>query len=1046
VHAALRAAFDVSEVAPNAVRGRHATDMTTLIFLLKRFVAQRLLGVAIVVTLGFTIGVLVAGPIYADAAREAILQSEVATANVTVKNVRFTQYGDPAFAYHQADSELTRAVGSLPLASLIRQGRGTVRLAVGNQDPVSITVLFRSGATAHVPYHGEPPTAADEVALPSSIARVLRVGTGDRVTLLGPGGQGTSMTVVGTFDRPGAREADYWYGTQTPFPSETRQPGQLGVAAQIPPALMSEEGYLASIPSLGVTTEYVWDAYVRYRDLTFAQAQRLPGLIGTADRTLRDDDDAFAALRTTTGIDTMIRLVGQRVDDLRVPIFLVVFQIGAVTLAVLAGVGALVLSRQSFELAVLRSRGFSGRTLIAAQAVQATLSAVVAFPVGLLLGAALARLASRSNGPSLPGVLFPIHLSAPAEVLGVVGAVVGALALLLLSLPHVRRTILEERRLLSREDRPLLARVPVELFVLPVAIFAFVQLRGTEVQGNAARADLDPLVLLTPTLLIFAASFLALRVLLLALRRLDGVVGRSRRLSLYLAARRLGRSPGTSFATSLLLVLSVGLLVVSTSYRAIVLRNHEDSAHQQVGSDWNIQVAAPDQPLAALRRAPSNTTGVIRTEPSFERTGNFSLTPTVLAVDPATYAEAGWWRSDYSPTAEDDWIAALEAADPSVRVAGDAFSATVTADRAASGLELLVTYEAAGGDVRTADAGALAAGTAEVSVDTPGATRVMSIGFAEPSAGSLERSAGLRIVGARVGETPLALEGWEPLTWRGSGGVIRPTGGGVNVSITPGAGSVVGLIAPPSPPIPALVSPEVARSQGQDFHATLGGQRLAFHGVAIAEHFPSIAGDFVVVSTPALLRAAERIPEPGLALNEIWASGPTDPRRALARVGFVPGAVRSVAPIVGALAQLPQSLAVGMNYATAAGGLGLVVIGVGVGLYFAQRRREFEFASLRAMGAEPRQIRRVLLLEQGTMIVFAIVVGLGLGYGTLKLVMPYVGRSIGSAFPPPVLTLDRVSLGIALVAIVIATAVGLLAALNALVRSSVTSVLRGEAE
>ena len=49
--------------------------MTTLRFPLKRFFAQRLLGLAPVVTLGFTIGVLVAGPIYADAAREAILSS-----------------------------------------------------------------------------------------------------------------------------------------------------------------------------------------------------------------------------------------------------------------------------------------------------------------------------------------------------------------------------------------------------------------------------------------------------------------------------------------------------------------------------------------------------------------------------------------------------------------------------------------------------------------------------------------------------------------------------------------------------------------------------------------------------------------------------------------------------------------------------------------------------------------------------------------------------------------------------------------------------------
>jgi hypothetical protein len=37
--------------------------MATLRFLLKRFVAQRLLGLAVVVTLAFSVGVLVAGPI-----------------------------------------------------------------------------------------------------------------------------------------------------------------------------------------------------------------------------------------------------------------------------------------------------------------------------------------------------------------------------------------------------------------------------------------------------------------------------------------------------------------------------------------------------------------------------------------------------------------------------------------------------------------------------------------------------------------------------------------------------------------------------------------------------------------------------------------------------------------------------------------------------------------------------------------------------------------------------------------------------------------------
>ena len=212
-------------------------------------------------------------------------------------------------------------------------------------------------------------------------------------------------------------------------------------------------------------------------------------------------------------------------------------------------------------------------------------------------------------------------------MLGAIGAFIGAITLLLLSLPHVRRTILEERRLLSREDRPLISRVPVELFVLPVALFTFVELRGTALQSTSARDQLDPLVLLTPTLLIFALSFLALRLLLWVLRRLDRPVARTKSLPTYLATRRLSRSPGTSFATSLLLVLAVGLLIVSTSYRAIVLRNHEDTAHQQVGADWNVQIAVPDDPLIAAGSVPPNSVAVIRSQPVFELPGSFTLSP-----------------------------------------------------------------------------------------------------------------------------------------------------------------------------------------------------------------------------------------------------------------------------------------------------------------------------------------------------------------------------------------------------------------------------------
>jgi hypothetical protein len=378
-------------------------------------------------------------------------------------------------------------------------------------------------------------------------------------------------------------------------------------------------------------------------------------------------------------------------------------------------------------------------------------------------------------------------------------------------------------------------------------------------------------------------------------------------------------------------------------------------------------------------------------------------------------------------------------------IGDDTFTATLTADAAAAGLEPIVTYGTGAGEVRDAIGSPIEEGTSTYSIDLPGAERILSISFRQEGVGGLPQTLALGVERAQAGDAPLQLADWEPLRWRGSGGRVTPAGDGLRLEIDPGVGHIVGGIAPPMPPLPALVSPEISRSQGRVFEATLGGQLLTFERVGVAQHFPTVLRDFLVTSTPALLEASIRIPESGLSIGEVWASG-QDPRAALERSGFVVGTARSVRPIVGALAQLPQSLAVGLDAAAAAGGLGLVVVGVAVGLYFAQRRREFEVASLRAMGAEPRQIARALLLEQGVMVVFAMLVGAGLGIGILRFVMPYVGRSIGTAFPEPVLRVDWVAMGVALTAIVAATAAGLLAALRALLRASVTGVLRGEAE
>ena len=1010
--------------------------MATLRFLLKRFAAQRLLGLAVVVTLAFSVGVLVAGPIYADAAREAILSSTLQGAAVSAANARFQVYGDADFDWETADTAIATQLQPIPVRTVVRQGLATVRL--GGDDGPSVPLLFRDGAEDNLTFTGDAP-GPGQVAIVANSPQTAGIRVGDRVTVLGPTGKELELTVSGTYALPDAADP-FWFGSQNPFPPPD--------STQAKPIVVSLATGVAAGRQLRLTTEFVWDAYMALDGVPFVEVRTIPGALrGIAGEI--QAQPGMQGIRVASGLDTLFDIVQQRVENLRIPILLVVFQIGAVTLAVLAGVGALTLTRQAFELSILHSRGFSRRTLLLGEAIQAVFAAVVAYPLGLALGLVLATLASHSNGPTLPGVLFPIRLNGAAEILGAVTAVVGAAILLLLSLPYISRTVLEERRATSREDRPLLSRLPVELVILPVGLFAFVQLRGGT-KPKPGSGAIEPLVLLAPTLLLFAASFLALRLLLFAFRRMDGGIGRTRRLPVYLAGRKLSRAPGAGFAAALLLLLSMGLLVVSTSYRAIVLRNHQDAAHTLVGADWNVQVAPPEDVLRAVEQMPAGTTPVIRTEPDL-RQGSFSLPPAAIAIDPATYAQGGWWRDDFSDTPIETILADLRTAPLGLDLPLGASTLSLSLDvpPAAAGLAVSATVLDGEDRAHTAPPVTVSAGRRTYRIPLTSGTRLLSITLHGDTSLDLPFRFAIGVGAAEIDGAPLPLDGWEPLTWRGSSGELEPDGDGYRFRIQIGAGKVVAGLVPHPTAMPALLSESLAASVGETFTVTLGGQQIELRQVATAVQFPSAVPNspFLVVSAPGLLERELAVPEPGLTLNEAWSMGDTSPLPALRAAGFIPGInVQRAAPIEAVLAQLPQSLAVGMNFTAAAGGIGLVVIGVAASLYFAQRRRDYEFAALRAMGAERGQIRRSLILEQGVLLGFAIVAGLGLGYVMLRLVMPYVGTSLGVSYPPPLLVIDWTSLGIALAAIVIATVTGLGLAIRTLMRSSVTGVLRGEAE
>ena len=1015
--------------------------MAMLRFLFRRLVAQRLLALGVVLTLAFSVGVMASGPIYADAARNSILASAIATASVPVENVRVDLYGGSSFNWAAADRQVRALSSLLPVQTIVPQGETTVRIGASGG---SVPMLFRAGGGAHLAYRSGTAPGAGQVAVPIGLAQLSGIKLGDRVEVLGPTNEHRTVQVSGIFDPP-ARTDAFWFGEDTPFPQ--------GDSMDPVPVLVDRPTARTLATGLGLSTHFAWDLYLSLTGITYPDALNLPSAY------VRFSADINHRLvvqqqppHVSSGIQILIAGVQRSVSDLRVPILLVLLQILVVTLVVLAGVGVLLVSRQSFELAVLHSRGFTTRTLLLAQALQALLAAAFALPIGIAIGALLARFAGLTNGPRPGEAGFPTTVSLSSVLFGAAAAAAGALVLWLPSIPAVRRTIIAERRQTSRETRPALARAPVELIVLPVGLFALAQLRNGEAlaSATAGQGSIDPLLLFGPTLVILGASFLVVRMLSWGLGSLDGRIGRSRRLSTYLAGRRLGRTPGVVFASAVLVVLATGLLFVSTTYRATTLQNHEDAAHAFAGADWVATVGLPPDGSNAFDRSlPPGMADVGRIQPE-GFAGAYSNAPEGLAVDPATFQQAAWWRTDFATESFDGLLGRLAAPAEGMTLPQGSRTLELTIDspRDAAGLELRAAVRRTDGSFTSTEPLTLAEGSHPYALDLSGGTTLLSLTFEAPSATTHPRRMLLALRGVRLDGAPASLAGWAPIRSLGVGGRIAPASDGWTFAASFAIGSALVGIEPKPVAVPAIVSSDIAQQEPTTMQLRIGDRTLPIQRVGTATSFPGIpsATPFIVVSGPALFDLQGAVPGEGGRVNEVWAHGDTDPTAGIQAAGFPVIDLLSARTIEGRLDEAPESLAVGLDAAAAVAGLGLVIAGVTATLYFAQRRRDFEFASLRAMGAGSPALRGTIAREQFVLIGVASIAGVLLGDVVVRLATAPLLRTVSTSFPSPVIVIDVAALIVASIVIAVAAAVAVVAATRALLRSSISAVLRGDPE
>ena len=533
----------------------------------------------------------------------------------------------PGFDLSNASQRLRSGLAPLHISQL------TLQEVSGN----SVVSLGRHSAVARVAYRhglfrellvvqGRDPSAPDEVLVPQPLAAALGIAPGARISLSQDAT--TSATVSGV----------YWAARGRDPLVYARH--RLLSSPSSAPLLTTSAGFDALTRSFGQTNGIAmeWDAEPSFSGLRVADLRALA---------LREEESG-ARIRATLGgttvssdLSSLIPGAERAVAVGLAPIYVIAAEVALVGLGVLLGIGLLKLERQSFELAVLTTRGARMSELVTMQAGEAAIAASVALPLSLLAAVGLALVARAAHGPALPGTLFPIGLNARAVQVALGGVTLGALALVVVSLPRLRHTVIQERRWLSRSKRGVWARLPYELVPLLLGAAALAELRRHHLGGSGT--GLDPLALAAPTLLLLGVAALAARLLLAGARKLDRVAKRVRRPSAYLALRRLSRSGSTAWL-ALLLVLSAALFAFATSLRTTELTRNQDVARAQVGADWSLLVGWPAQGVASAERLGSAATLAFYGSAAASSAPALWLA-TVIGVDPASYAGAGWWQA-----------------------------------------------------------------------------------------------------------------------------------------------------------------------------------------------------------------------------------------------------------------------------------------------------------------------------------------------------------------------------------------------------------------
>ena len=425
-------------------------------------------------------------------------------------------------------------------------------------------------------------------------------------------------------------------------------------------------------PNMG--SEHAWFFDIAPETIHATDTTNVRTTLETTENELRAVVDGFVM---DTELDkTLLRFEIELFFN-RLPMFIVLILIVLVVVYYTATLAGLLIDAQSADVALLRSRGTTGRQLFMMFLVEAVILATFA----VTLGPALAL-----GGVSLIGTIpfydqlnggeaLPVQLTTNVYLMAALAAVMVLAALLVPAINATRRNVLTERAGRTRPQRlAFIQRYYIDLGFLGLVLFMFWQLtrQGSFVATNLFGENVvNQVILAVPAVFLVAAGIVMLRLFPLAMELLATVLA-SRYVSkvtppaLVLSIWQMARNPSHYSRISLLLILTAGLGVFAASFAATLERSAREQVLYNTGADIRITSVSTqtggrsvdvDSGLSELNGI-ETATSIYRLRGSLI-TGFTADQFTLFGADLEDIAEVAWFRDDFAPAPYSDELARI---------------------------------------------------------------------------------------------------------------------------------------------------------------------------------------------------------------------------------------------------------------------------------------------------------------------------------------------------------------------------------------------------